>query len=119
MATDHRGNPLHAGKRTSDEERIRAKLPPPENKMFTMPGPGIALKYTEPVNPNDIVLTGNEAWTGAYYNQVVNDPETGRPHPEPLAWDFDTDSPKQKSKGVPKPKKAPTEEEIAKRDMFW
>jgi hypothetical protein len=139
MATDHRGNEVHAGKRTLQDESDRMtrqieawgklqaykrrtidRMPDPKNQMSTMPSPGIAVEYPKSVDPDANVATDfGYLLTGELYNNIVNNPETGQPYPKPVAWDFDTDSPKQKSKGVPKPKKAPTEEEIAKRDTFW
>jgi hypothetical protein len=145
MATDHKGREVHAGKRTfqemQEQDRISRqmtrqiegwgkfqdykkrnidRMPDPKNQMSTMPSPGIAVEYPRSVDPDAYVATDfGYLISGGMHNSIFNNPKTGQPYPEPVAWDFGTDSPKQKSKGVPKPKKAPTEEEVAKRDMFW
>ena len=105
MAKDHRGNPLHAGKRTNDE-------------MMSMPTPGVALSYWTP-NKEDIVLTDHGAYTGEGYVEHFGNPDTGQLYPSPMKHDFD-DSPKpQKSKGVSKKKAPSTKEQKANRDLFW
>ena len=128
MATDHRGNEVHAGKRTSQERwaaevaLLRSSMPAPKNQMSTMPSPGVAVEYPKSTDSDTYVLTGNEVFTGDAYNDAINNPKTGQRYPEPVAWDFDNDSPElkpKKSKGVPKPKRETTEEERASRDTFW
>ena len=114
MATDHRGRDVHAGKRTSDQIRIR-------------------------VNPMKAVIqdiwdeVGGEAAEGTdwrptrqEHNDMFTAPGDSTPHyeyPYPPKYRVTPtkaiNPPPKRRNSVPKTKEAPTEEQRANRDVFW
>lgn len=108
MASDHRGNPLHAGKRTSDQVRTRVN---PMNAVI-----------------QDIYEEGGEDWrpTRQQHNEMFTPPGDTSPvydYPYPPKYRVKPtkaiNPPPKRRTAAPKMKEASTEEQRANRDLFW
>lgn len=136
MATDHRGNELHAGKRTSDQIRTRVNpmnfiiqevygededgntLRPTRrrhNEMFTAPK-DITYDTYEVEGPNGKMYTIEDETKPIKFKPVYEYPYPPKYRVKPTKA---INPPPKRRNSVPKVKEAPTEEQKANRDLFW
>lgn len=134
MASDHRGNPLHAGKRTTDQVRTRVNpmnaviqdiydmsgegwrpTRQQHNEMFTAPANTTYDTY-EVEGPGGKMYTIEDETKPIKFNPVYEYPYPPKYRVKPINA---INPPPKRRTSAPKMKEASTEGQRASRDKFW